>query len=82
MTDGLGGSTRPAFGSHSLCVSAREPAFRRLLGEKAPLSASTIVRLKATWALSCSMRAFCVSGFAFAFWTPASIEGRHRSVRS
>ncbi len=27
-----------------------EPAFRELLGEKAPLSASTIVRLKATWA--------------------------------
>ncbi len=27
-----------------------EPAFRQLLGEKAPLSASTIVRLKATWA--------------------------------
>ena len=27
-----------------------EPAFRRLLGEKAPLSASTIVRLKDTWA--------------------------------
>jgi len=27
-----------------------EPAFRSLLGEKAPLSASTIVRLKATWA--------------------------------
>ena len=27
-----------------------EPAFRELLGEKAPLSASTIIRLKATWA--------------------------------
>lgn len=27
-----------------------EPAFRQLLGEKAPLSASTIVRLKETWA--------------------------------
>jgi hypothetical protein len=27
-----------------------DPAFRQLLGEKAPLSASTIVRLKATWA--------------------------------
>ena len=27
-----------------------EPAFRQLLGAKAPLSASTIVRLKATWA--------------------------------
>jgi transposase-like protein len=27
-----------------------EPAFRELLGAKAPLSASTIVRLKATWA--------------------------------
>jgi transposase-like protein len=26
-----------------------EPAFRELLGEKAPLSASTILRLKATW---------------------------------
>lgn len=27
-----------------------EPAFRELLGEKAPLSASTIIRLKAAWA--------------------------------
>lgn len=27
-----------------------EPAFRELLGEKAPLSASTIIRLKAEWA--------------------------------
>jgi hypothetical protein len=27
-----------------------EPAFRQLLGEKAPLSASKIVRLKAIWA--------------------------------
>ena len=27
-----------------------EPAFRELLGERAPLSASTIIRLKATWA--------------------------------
>jgi putative transposase len=27
-----------------------EPAFRQLLGEKAPLSASTILRLKDTWA--------------------------------
>ena len=28
-----------------------EPAFRELLGERAPLSASTIIRLKAEWAV-------------------------------
>ncbi len=45
-----------------------EPAFRELLGEKAPLSASTIIRLKATWEAD------------YRAWRQRPIEGRFAYV--
>lgn len=45
-----------------------EPAFRELLGERAPLSASTIVRLKDTWAAD------------YRAWRARPISGRYAYV--
>ncbi len=45
-----------------------EPAFRELLGERAPLSGSTIIRLKATWEAD------------YRAWRSRSIEGRFAYV--
>ncbi len=45
-----------------------EPAFRELLGERAPLSASTIIRLKDTWAAD------------YARWRARPISGRYAYI--